>query len=93
MIEQAIKSGDLEVIEKIVEAAQKMGLLIDDLLSFSRMGHHTPSFQKVSRTPASAWPPYAASSPGTAAAPGLKASRTGGDTLFLLAAGMKGTIG
>jgi light-regulated signal transduction histidine kinase (bacteriophytochrome) len=31
----------------ISDAAQKMGLLIDDLLSFSRMGRHTQSFKKV----------------------------------------------
>jgi signal transduction histidine kinase len=31
----------------ISDAAQKMGLLIDDLLSFSRMGRHAQAFQKV----------------------------------------------
>jgi PAS domain S-box-containing protein len=31
----------------ISEAAEKMGLLIDNLLSFSRMSRRTPSFQKV----------------------------------------------
>jgi PAS domain S-box-containing protein len=34
-------------MDNISDAANKMGLLIDDLLSFSRMGRHTISFQKV----------------------------------------------
>ncbi len=34
-------------MDAISEAAKKMGQLVDDLLSFSRMGRHTPSFQKV----------------------------------------------
>jgi signal transduction histidine kinase len=34
-------------MDAISDAAQKMGRLIDELLSFSRMGRHTPSFQKV----------------------------------------------
>ena len=34
-------------MDTISEAAQKMGLLIDDLLSFSRMGRHAMSFQPV----------------------------------------------
>ena len=35
----------------ISEAAKKMGLLIDDLLSFSRMGRHAMAFQKVDLGP------------------------------------------
>jgi light-regulated signal transduction histidine kinase (bacteriophytochrome)/CheY-like chemotaxis protein len=34
-------------MDTISEAANKMGLLIDDLLSFSRMGRHAMSFQQV----------------------------------------------
>jgi light-regulated signal transduction histidine kinase (bacteriophytochrome) len=34
-------------MDAISDAAQKMGLLVDDLLSFSRMGRHALSFQAV----------------------------------------------
>jgi light-regulated signal transduction histidine kinase (bacteriophytochrome) len=34
-------------MDAISDAARKMGLLIDDLLSFSRMGRHAMSFQPV----------------------------------------------
>ena len=34
-------------MDSISDAAQKMGRLIDELLSFSRMGRHALSFQKV----------------------------------------------
>jgi signal transduction histidine kinase len=34
-------------MDAISDAARKMGQLVDDLLSFSRMGRHLPSFQKV----------------------------------------------
>jgi PAS domain S-box-containing protein len=38
-------------LEAISQAANKMGLLIDDLLSFSRMGRHAISFQQVELAP------------------------------------------
>ena len=38
-------------MDTISEAAQKMGLLIDNLLSFSRMGRHAMSFQQVALEP------------------------------------------
>jgi light-regulated signal transduction histidine kinase (bacteriophytochrome) len=38
-------------MDAISKAAQKMGLLIDDLLSFSRMGRHTLSLQTLELEP------------------------------------------
>jgi PAS domain S-box-containing protein len=38
-------------METIADAAQKMGMLIDDLLAFSRMGRHALSFQPVELGP------------------------------------------
>jgi light-regulated signal transduction histidine kinase (bacteriophytochrome) len=43
----AIDEQGRHFMENISDAAQKMGRLIDELLSFSRMGRHTLSFQKV----------------------------------------------
>jgi PAS domain S-box-containing protein len=43
----ALDEQSWHYMETISEAAQKMGLLIDDLLSFSRMGHHAMTFQPV----------------------------------------------
>jgi PAS domain S-box-containing protein len=43
----ALDEQSRHYMEAISEAAQKMGLLIDDLLSFSRMGRHAMSFQPV----------------------------------------------
>jgi light-regulated signal transduction histidine kinase (bacteriophytochrome) len=38
-------------MDTISEAAKKMGVLIDDLLDFSRMERHAPSFQQVELEP------------------------------------------
>jgi PAS domain S-box-containing protein len=43
----ALDEQSQKYMDIISKAAKKMGLLIDDLLSFSRMGRHTMSFQSV----------------------------------------------
>ncbi len=43
----ALDERSRHYMDNISEAAKKMGLLIDDLLSFSRMGRQTMSFQQV----------------------------------------------
>jgi signal transduction histidine kinase len=47
----ALDDQSLHYMDVISEAAQKMGLLIDDLLSFSRMGRHAMSAQPVALEP------------------------------------------
>ena len=43
----ALDEQSRHYMDTIADAARKMGLLIDDLLSFSRMGRHALSFQPV----------------------------------------------
>jgi DNA-binding response OmpR family regulator len=43
----ALNEQSRHYMEAICKAAKKMGLLIDDLLSFSRMGRHALSFEQV----------------------------------------------
>jgi light-regulated signal transduction histidine kinase (bacteriophytochrome) len=45
--ETALDEQSRHCMDAISDAARKMGLLIDDLLSFSRMGRHAMSFQPV----------------------------------------------
>jgi light-regulated signal transduction histidine kinase (bacteriophytochrome) len=47
----ALDDQSRHYMEAIVEAANKMGLLIDDLLAFSRMGRQALSFQPVNLAP------------------------------------------
>jgi PAS domain S-box-containing protein len=47
----ALDEQSRHYMDTISNAAQKMGLLIDDLLSFSRMGRHIMSFQQVDLGP------------------------------------------
>ena len=46
-VEKVIDEQGRHYMDAISDAAQKMGLLIDKLLSFSRMGSHAPSHQEV----------------------------------------------
>ncbi|MEJ2660539.1 MAG: PAS domain S-box protein, partial [Desulfobacteraceae bacterium] len=48
---KALNAQSRHYMDTISEAAQKMGLLIDNLLSFSRMGRHAMSFQQVALEP------------------------------------------
>jgi signal transduction histidine kinase len=47
----ALDEQDRHYMDAIASAAKKMGLLIDDLLSFSWMGRHALSIQKVNLDP------------------------------------------
>ena len=49
--ETALDEQSRHYMETISEAAQKMGLLIDNLLSFSRMGHQAMSVRPVALEP------------------------------------------
>ncbi|MFA5904685.1 MAG: GAF domain-containing protein [Desulfobacula sp.] len=46
-LETALDEQGRHYMEAVSKAARKMGLLIDNLLNFSRMGRHTISFQPV----------------------------------------------
>ncbi|MGD9010308.1 MAG: ATP-binding protein [Desulfobacteraceae bacterium] len=46
-IETTLDQQDRHYMDAISDAANKMGLLIDDLLAFSRMGRHAMSYKKV----------------------------------------------
>lgn len=46
-VETNLDEQSRHYIDAISDAARKMGLLIDDLLSFSRMGRHTTSIKQV----------------------------------------------